>query len=104
MCYRKLKTQAEILRNSVRCYPQFHSIQKSVKSQPQDVGKEQRMYSKYAELKAAMGVKDIDVSRATGVSPSTLSDWKNGHYTPKADKLKKIADFFKVSLSELLES
>lgn len=60
------------------------------------------MYSKYAELKAAKGVKDIDVSRATGVSPSTLSDWKKGLYTPKTDKLKKIADFFGVSIEELI--
>ncbi len=42
------------------------------------------------------------VAKATGIAPSTLSDWKNGRSTPKADKLARIADFFSVSLDELL--
>ena len=42
------------------------------------------------------------VSKATGIAQSTFSDWKSGRSTPKADKLKKIADFFDVSVSYLL--
>ena len=61
------------------------------------------MYSKYAELRDKRGVRDIEVSRATGISPSTLSDWKQGHYTPKSDKIKKLADYFGVSIEELLK-
>ena len=43
------------------------------------------------------------VSKATGIAQSTFSDWKSGRSVPKADKLKKIADFFGVSVSYLLD-
>ena len=42
------------------------------------------------------------VSKETGIAQSTFSDWKSGRSTPKTDKLKKIADFFDVSVSYLL--
>lgn len=42
------------------------------------------------------------VSRATGIAPSTFSDWKNGRSTPKADKLIRIAAYFHLSLDEML--
>ena len=32
------------------------------------------------------------VSKATGISTATLTSWKQGKYTPKQDKLQKIAD------------
>ncbi len=38
------------------------------------------------------------VAKATGISSSTFTDWKNGRSTPKADKLVLIADYFNVSL------
>lgn len=61
------------------------------------------MYEFYAVLRDARGLKDLDVSRATGISPSTLSDWKNGRIEKlKVDKLKLIADFFGVSVDYLL--
>lgn len=60
------------------------------------------MYSKYEELKTKKGVTDYRVSKETGVAASTLTAWKKGEYTPKADKLKRIADFFGVSIEELI--
>ena len=42
------------------------------------------------------------VAKATGISSSTFTDWKNGRSTPKADKLVLIADYFNVSLDTLL--
>lgn len=42
------------------------------------------------------------VSKATGISTATLTSWKKGVYTPKADKLQKIADHFGVSLGYLI--
>lgn len=56
------------------------------------------MYARYAELRDAKGVRDADVSSATGIKKSTLSDWKAGISEPKFDKLIKIADFFGVSI------
>lgn len=44
------------------------------------------------------------VSKETGISKATLSAWKKGDYTPKLDKLQKIADYFKVSIDELIKS
>lgn len=41
------------------------------------------------------------VSQETGVSKVTFSAWKKGDYTPKMDKLQKIADFFNVSIEYL---
>lgn len=39
--------------------------------------------------------------RATGITKSTFSSWKSGKYTPKNEKLQKIADYFGVSLEYL---
>lgn len=54
------------------------------------------MYKKFEELLAQRGVKPSDVCRATGVSKSVLSRWKSGKFTPKHDKIQKIADYFDV--------
>ena len=59
------------------------------------------MYEIFEKLLTEKKVKPIDVSRATGISASTLSDWKKGKSTPKADKLQKIADYFNISLEYL---
>ena len=50
----------------------------------------------------AKGVRMSDVSRETGVSYSTFTDWKTGRYTPKADKMQKIADYFGVTVEYLM--
>ena len=42
------------------------------------------------------------VSKATGISNSTFTDWKNGRSVPKLDKMKLIADYFDVPLAYLL--
>lgn len=59
------------------------------------------MYKIYCELRDLKGVKDADVVNATGITKSTFSEWKKGKYMPKIDKLKKIADYFGVSLEYL---
>ena len=42
------------------------------------------------------------VAKATGISATTFTDWKNGRSVPKADKLKRVADYFGVSLEYML--
>ena len=59
-------------------------------------------YSVFDALLKAHGVTVYQISKATGISASTFSDWKSGRSTPKADKMARIADFFGVSLDELL--
>lgn len=60
------------------------------------------MYSDYARLRDEMGLTDYAVAQKTGVGRSTLSDWKRGIHVPGPDNLKKIADFFNVSVDYLL--
>ena len=59
------------------------------------------MYEKYLELWEEKNCRNIDVSKATGIPPSTFSDWKKGKSSPKLDKLKKIADYFNVQVEYL---
>lgn len=60
------------------------------------------MYEIFSKLLQLNGVTPYKVSKETGVSQSTLSDWKRGISTPKQDKLQKIADYFGVSLEYLM--
>lgn len=56
------------------------------------------MYKKFAELLRQNNVTAYRVSKQTGISSATLSDWKNNKSVPKLDKLQKIAEFFSVSI------
>lgn len=58
-------------------------------------------YENFQKLCEERGVKPGTVSRATGVSTATLTSWKQGKYTPKQDKLQKLADYFNVPLEEI---
>lgn len=62
------------------------------------------MYEKFAKLLEDRGVTAYQVAKATGISPTTLSEWKNGKYVPKADKLMMIAQFFNVPLDYFYDS
>lgn len=57
------------------------------------------MYSIFEALLRNKGVSVSDVARATGIRSSTFSDWKAGRYTPKEDKIKKLATYFDVPVS-----
>lgn len=61
------------------------------------------MYEKFARLLQEKGVIPYRVHKETGVSQSTLSDWKNGKSIPKIDKLQLIADYFEVPVSYFLD-
>ncbi len=60
------------------------------------------MYEIFAELLKKKGVRPADVSRATGIQPSTFSDWKSGKSRPKQEKMVKIAAYFNVTVDYLL--
>lgn len=61
------------------------------------------LYQRYADLRDKAGVTDYEVAKQTGVSTSTLTNWKYGRYVPKANKIKKIAEYFKVPIEYFLE-
>lgn len=60
------------------------------------------MYEVFAQLLKQKGVTAYRVSVETGVSQGSLSDWKNGKSRPKYESIKKIADYFDVSVDYLL--
>ena len=60
------------------------------------------MYGIFEQLLQQHGVTAYKVSKETGVTQSTLSDWKRGRSTPKTDNMKKIADYFGVSVDYLM--
>ena len=60
------------------------------------------MYEVFDKLRKNAGFTLAEVSKRTNIAPSTLTDWRAGRYTPKADKLKRIADLFGVSVEYLM--
>lgn len=60
------------------------------------------MYKRYVELRENKGVTDYKVSLETGIPKSTFSEWKAGRSNPKIEKLKKIADYFGVTVDYFL--
>lgn len=60
------------------------------------------MYEIFEQLLQKYGVSAYKVSKATGVTQSTLSDWKRGRSTPKSENMKKLSDYFGVSLEYLM--
>lgn len=61
------------------------------------------MYQKFYELLDKNKITPYQVAKDTGVSTATLTEWKKGTYQPKVDKLKKLADYFGVSIEYFLE-
>lgn len=59
-------------------------------------------YEKYAEFRNAKGYKDSDICRMTGIPQSTFSEWKNGKYTPKYDKMSKIAEALEMNYNDFV--
>ena len=59
-------------------------------------------YENFERLCKEREVTPSQVSRGTEISTATLTSWKKGKYTPKQDKLQKIADFFNVSVDYLM--
>ncbi|WP_124065720.1 helix-turn-helix transcriptional regulator [Clostridium sp. E02] len=60
------------------------------------------MYEIFSKLLETRGVKAADVCRGTGLPSSLFSEWKRGKSTPKADKMKKIADYFGITVDYLM--
>lgn len=60
-------------------------------------------YKKYSAIRDKNKMTDYEVSKRSGVSTSTLSNWKAGRYTPKVDKIKKIAECFSISVDYFLD-
>ena len=54
------------------------------------------------EIMKERNISQAQLSKNTGISPSTISDWKKKNTSPSSDKLSVIADFLEVSVEYLL--
>lgn len=60
------------------------------------------MYNIFEKLCELNNVTPYRVCKETGITTATISNWKAGRYIPKQDKMKKIADYFKVTVDYLM--
>ncbi len=60
------------------------------------------MYDIFEQLCEQHNVTPYRVCKDTGLTTATISNWKAGRYTPKSDKMQKIADYFGVSIGYLM--
>ena len=55
-----------------------------------------RTYAVYQAARTAKGYTDYYVSQQAGVRKSGICDWKHQRYTPKHDKLARIAKVLEI--------
>ncbi|MCI2161178.1 MAG: helix-turn-helix transcriptional regulator [Oscillospiraceae bacterium] len=60
------------------------------------------MYDRLLKLMKENNITPYRLSKETGITQATLSRWKTGKTDPSIETLKKIADYFGVSLDYLL--
>ena len=60
-------------------------------------------YETYVEYRDKLGETDHTISVKTRIPKSTFSEWKRGKYTPKTEKMLKIATQLKIPKSKVLE-
>lgn len=63
---------------------------------------ENNLYERYAKIRDSRGLTDYKVTKLAGIKgTATISNWKNGKYTPKDDKMQDIATALGVSFEYL---
>jgi len=55
-----------------------------------------------AELRREKGLTQEALGEILGVTNKTVSRWENGNYLPNVETLKKLSDYFSVSINEIL--
>ena len=60
------------------------------------------MYERFEQLLQKRGVTPYKVSKETGVTQTSLSNWKSDRNTPSAKTLQKLADYFGVTVGYLM--
>ena len=57
---------------------------------------------KIYNLRKEVSKSQIDISKITGIPQTTLSDLENDKYLPDVKQVVLLADFFKLTLDELI--
>lgn len=60
-------------------------------------------YDEFERLCNERKVTPYRVATDTGISTATLSEWKNGAYVPKYNKIAAIAKYFNVPIETFLK-
>lgn len=60
-------------------------------------------YENFRKLMFEKNVIKADVIRATGVTRPTLVNWEKGRSEPSVNTLKRLADYFGVPVSRLVD-
>lgn len=61
------------------------------------------MYERYCKIRDSLGLRDSDVARKTGITPSTFSDWKKGKSMPNTQKMVAIAQTLNTTVEYIVE-
>ncbi len=61
-------------------------------------------YEYFSKLLGQHNISVYRLSKDTGIPASTFTDWKNGRSVPKADKMRKIAQYLDISLDALFSA
>lgn len=61
------------------------------------------MYDRFQAILDRKNLTAYNVAKNTGISTVTLTAWKQGKYTPKIDKLIKIAEYLDCDVKELMK-
>lgn len=59
--------------------------------------------SKIKALRTARGLTQMDIARICGVTDGAVSTWERGIADPRMGALQKLADYFGIKISELIE-
>lgn len=60
------------------------------------------MYEIFEQLLQKYSVTSYKVSKETGITQTTLSNWKSGRSIPKQPAMQKIANYFGVTIDYLM--
>lgn len=58
-------------------------------------------YENYVKFRDALGLRDNEVARRSGVTQATFPQWKKGLSEPKIEKRRKIAEVLGVTVDQL---
>lgn len=59
-------------------------------------------YDRYAALCQEKGITLSKAAEEIGINKASVTNWKKNGYTPRAEVLQRVADYFGVSISSLL--
>ena len=68
-----------------------------------NIGNKEIMASNLKFYIARSGKSQKELAEMVGVATSTFNDWVKGKKYPRIDKIEKLADFFRIQKSDLIE-